>query len=66
MSALSPIIDSMKKKKAPLGKLNNAIRKAESELLFKAMLNTKHSVITPATKKGTRSVNKRKAISESY
>ena len=66
MSALSPIINSMKKKKAPLGKLNNAIRKAESELLFKAMLNTKHTIVTPEYRKGSRQANKLKAIKESY
>ena len=55
----------MKKRKEPLGKLNNAIRKAESELLFRAMLNTKHTVVTPTTRKGSRSANIRKAIQES-
>ena len=54
----------MKKKKAPLGKLNNAIRKAESALLFQAMLNSKHTIVTPANRKGTRSANKRNAIAE--
>ena len=49
-----------------LGKRNEARRKAESKALFSSMLKAKHSVITPATKKGTRSENKRKAIRESY
>ena len=57
---------TMKKRKAPLGKMNNAIRKAESELLFRAMLNTKHTIATPKPKKDTRSVANRKAIAESY
>lgn len=58
--------NTMKKKKTPLGKVNNAIRKAESELLFKAMLNTKHTIVTPEYRKGSRSANIRKAIAESY
>ena len=57
---------TMKKRKAPLGKMNNAIRKAESELLFRAMLNTKHTIAIPENRKGSRSANKRKAIQESY
>jgi hypothetical protein len=58
--------NTMKKKKTPLGKVNNAIRKAESELLFKAMLNTKHTIVTPEYRKGSRQANIRKAIAESY
>ena len=54
----------MKKNKAPLGKVNNAIRKAESRALFEKLLLSKASVETPKHKKGTRSVNNRKAISE--
>ena len=57
---------TMKKRKAPLGKMNNAIRKAESELLFRAMLNTKHTIVTPENRKGSRQANKAKAIKESY
>jgi hypothetical protein len=48
-----------------LGKRNEARRKAESQALFHTMLKTKHKVITPAPKKGTRSENKRNAIKES-
>ena len=56
----------MKKNKKPLGKVNNAIRKAESALLFESMLLSKHIVATPAKFKGSRSANIRKAIQESY
>ena len=48
-----------------LGKRNEARRKAESQALFHTMLKTKHRVITPAPKKGTRSESKRNAIKES-
>ncbi len=48
-----------------LGKRNEARRKAESQALFHTMLKTKHKVITPAPKKGTRSESKRNAIKES-
>ncbi len=48
-----------------LGKRNEARRKAESQALFHTMLKTKHKVITPAPKKGTRSEHKRNAIKES-
>ena len=48
-----------------LGKRNEARRKAESKALFGTMLKAKHSVITPAPKKGTRGANNRKAIKES-
>ena len=54
----------MKKKKAPLGKVNNAIRKAHSAELFRAMLLTKAGVVMPEHRKGTRTANKRKAIAE--
>ena len=55
---------TMKKKKAPLGKVNNAIRKAHSAELFRAMLLTKAGVVMPEHRKGTRTANKRKAIAE--
>ena len=58
--------NTMKKRKAPLGKMNNAIRKAESELLFRAMLNTKHTIVIPENRKGSRQANKARAIKESY
>lgn len=48
----------------PLGKANEARRKAESQALFQSMLKSKHTVITPANRKGTRSENNRKAIDE--
>jgi len=54
----------MRKRTKPLGKANEARRKAESQALFHSMLKSKHTVITPATRKGTRSENNRKAISE--
>ena len=66
MSVVCPIINSMKKNKKPLGKVNNAIRKAESALLFESMLLSKHIVATPARFKGSRSANIRKAIKESF
>lgn len=56
----------MKKNKKPLGKVNEARRKAESKALFEAMLLSKHLVVTPKTRKGSRSANIRKAIKESY
>jgi hypothetical protein len=56
----------MKKNKKPLGKVNEARRKAESKALFEAMLLSKHLVVTPKTRKGSRSANKRNAIKESY
>lgn len=56
----------MKKNKKPLGKVNNAIRKAHSEELFRSMLLNPHTVVTPKQYKGSRSANIRKAISESY
>lgn len=54
----------MKKTKKPLGKVNSAIRKAESALLFESMLLSKHLVVQPAYRKGSRMANKRKAIAE--
>ncbi len=58
--------NTMKKKKAPLGKLANATRKAHSAELFKSLLLTKHTIATPEKRKGSRSANIRKAIQESY
>ena len=55
---------TMKKRKPPLNKVNEATRKAHSAELFKSLLLTKHNVETPANRKGTRSANIRKAISE--
>ena len=53
----------MKKKTRPLGKVNEAIRKAESQALFNAMLKEgKAKVITPKKYKGTRQSNLRKAL----
>ena len=57
---------TMKKRKAPLNKVNEATRKAHSAELFKSLLLTKHTVVTPKPKKDTRSVANRKAIAESY
>lgn len=56
----------MKKKQAPLGKRNEARRKAEAKELFQAMLNSHATVVIPNRYKGSRSANIRKAISESY
>jgi hypothetical protein len=57
---------TMKKRKAPLNKMNEATRKAHSRELFQSLLLTKHTIITPEHKKGSRSENIRKAIRESY
>jgi hypothetical protein len=54
----------MKKRTKPLGKANEARRKAESKALFQAMLLTKAGVVIPDHHKGTRQSNKRKAIAE--
>ena len=54
----------MKKRTKPLGKVNEARRKAESKALFQTMLLTKAGVVVPEYRKGTRSVNNRKAITE--
>ncbi len=56
----------MKKRTKPLGKLNEATRKAHAKVLFESMLLTKHNIVTPENRKGSRMANKRKAISESY
>ena len=55
---------TMKKRTKPLGKANEARRKAESKALFQAMLLTKAGVVIPEHYKGTRQSNKRKAIAE--
>lgn len=57
---------TMKKRKPPLNKLAEATRKAHSAELFKNLLLTKHTIVTPEHKKGSRSENIRKAIRESY
>ena len=57
---------TMKKRKPPLNKVAQATRNAHASELFKAMLLSPHLVVTPATRKGSRSANKRKAIKESY
>jgi hypothetical protein len=56
----------MKKRKKPLGKANEARRKAESKELFQSLMLSPHIVATPTKYKGSRQSNKRKAISESY
>ena len=55
----------MKKNKKPLGKANEARRKAEAKALFNSMLLSPHLVVTPNRFKGSRAANIRKAISES-
>jgi len=56
---------TMKKRTKPLGKVNEARRKAESQALFHSMLKAgKHNVVVPLSQKGTRQTNKRKAINE--
>ena len=53
----------MKRKTKPLGKVNEARRKAESQALFNAMLKEgKAVVITPKKFKGTRQEKFRKAL----
>jgi hypothetical protein len=54
----------MKKTKKPMSKINNAIRKAHSAELFRSLMLSPHLVETPATRKGSRQSNKRKAIAE--
>jgi hypothetical protein len=57
----------MKKKKKPLGKVNEAIRKAESQALFQSMLKEgKKSVVIPIKYKGTRTEKLRQAIDEQH
>ncbi len=58
--------NTMKKRKKPLGKVNEATRKAHSAELFKSLMLTKHTIATPKIRKGSRSSNIRKAIAESY
>jgi hypothetical protein len=55
----------MKKRTKPINKVNEATRKAHSAELFKSLLLTKHTIVTPENKKGSRSANIRKAINES-
>ena len=57
---------TMKKRKTPLGKVANATRKAHSKALFESMLLTKHTIVIPSNRKGSRMANKTKAIRESY
>ncbi len=54
----------MKKRKKPLNKMNEAVRKAHSAELFRSLMLSPHLVETPATRKGSRQSNKRKAIAE--
>jgi len=56
--------NTMKKKKAPLGKVNEATRKAHAKELFQSLLLNKHTVVVPANRKGSRSESIRKAIQE--
>jgi len=56
--------NTMKKRKAPLGKVNEATRKAHAKELFSSLMLNKHIVATPETHKGSRMANKRKAINE--
>lgn len=56
----------MKKRTKPLGKANEARRKAEAKALFQTMLLTKAGVVVPDRYKGTRNANKRKAIAEQF
>ncbi len=56
----------MRKRTKPLHKANEARRKAESKDLFRVMLKAKHTIATPANRKGTRSSNKQKAIAEQF
>lgn len=55
---------TMKKNKKPLNKANEARRKAHSAELFRSLMLSPHLVQTPATRKGSRNANKRKAIAE--
>lgn len=57
---------SMKKNRKPLGKMNEATRKAHSKELFESLLLNKHIIITPEHRKGSRQANKAKAIKESF
>ncbi len=66
MSVGFAILISMKKNKKPLGKLNEATRRAHAKALFESMLLTKHNILTPEPRKDSRQANKLKAIKESY
>jgi len=57
---------TMKKRKKPLNKVNEATRKAHSAELFKSLMLTKHTIVVPEHRKGSRQSNIRKAIQESY
>ena len=57
---------TMKKRKPPLNKVAQATRNAHSKALFESLMLNKHLVVTPATRKGSRQANIRKAIKESY
>lgn len=48
-----------------LDRANEARRKAESKELFTKMLKSKHQVVAPDKRKGTRKANESKAIRES-
>jgi hypothetical protein len=53
----------MKKRTKPLGKVNEARRKAESQALFHSMLREgKKQVVVPKKYKGTRQVKFRQAL----
>ena len=54
----------MKKRKTPLNKVAQATRNAHSAELFRSLMLSPHLVETPATRKGSRQSNKRKAIAE--
>lgn len=58
--------NTMKKTKKPLGKVANATRKAHAQELFQSLMLNKHLIVTPASRKGSRQDNIRKAIRESY
>lgn len=61
-----PYTWTMKKKKKPLSKVNEATRKAHSKELFASLMMSKHLIVTPENRKGSRQSNIRKAIKESY
>ena len=56
---------TMKKRTKPLGKLNEATRKAHAKELFASLMLNKHLIVTPENRKGSRQSNIRKAIKES-
>lgn len=55
----------MKKKNKPFGMRTEARRKAEAEVVFRAMLLNPHLVVETKKHKGSRMANKAKAIRES-